>query len=968
VILTDFGACKRLIHLPRAEVVSTTSLARADEIPPQRCDYAKLRDKLLTIVPAHRLIDDPLRRLAYGTDASFYRLVPELVAIVEAEAEVIAIINACRAAGAPITFRAAGTSLSGQAVSDSVLVLLGDGWDGSRVAPDASTIALQPGVVGAEANRRLAPYGRKIGPDPASIATAKIGGIAANNASGMCCGTAQNSYRTLEAMRAVLADGAALDTADQAGVAEFRTSHRDVLDGLAVIARDVKADGVLAERIRHKFRLKNTTGYALNALVDFEDPIEILTHLMIGSEGTLGFISEITYRTVPEYADKASALAIFPDLGSACRTVTLLKSAPVDAVELLDRASLESVKTKPGMPVDVDSLGAQAAALLIETRAPNRVRLDEQIALVEDVLALSALAGARFSRDPVICGQFWDIRKGTFPAVGAVRPAGTTVVIEDVAFPIERLAQATEDLQDLLAEHGYPEAIIFGHALEGNLHFVFAQGFDDACEVERYRRMMDALACLVVEKYDGSLKAEHGTGRNMAPFVEKEWGRDAYRIMRRVKQLLDPNGILNPGVILNNDPEIHLRNLKPLPVAEPLIDRCTECGFCEPKCPSHGLTLSPRQRITSFREITRLSRTAPESAVLASMRADYTYAGDETCAGCGLCSTLCPIGIDTGAFIRKLRNESSGRADRMRGRATSKQFALVQEGTRLVFRTADVAHAILGTGAMSALANGLGVFGRKVPKWVAEMPRAAPAVRGQRATAANGDAIVYVPSCVTRIMGPQRGDHGDDVPTVAKRVFERAGYAVVIPDRIESLCCGQRFASAGLAAVADMKAAEMLREIGASADERIPIVLDTSPCTFRLKSFAKAPTRVLDIVEFLADRVLPRLELAPVPGPIALHAVCSVRRMGLETKLLGVAQACAKEVVSPPDVSCCGFAGDKGSTHPELNAHALRTLKSALPDTCTTGYSSSRTCEIGLSHHSGRTYRSILHLVDEAST
>ncbi len=214
-------------------------------------------------------------------------------------------------------------------------------------------------MIGAIANRRLARFGRKIGPDPASIDAAMIGGIAANNASGMCCGTAQNSYHTLVGLRVVLADGTVLDTRDAASRAAFADRDgRTSCAGLdALLARARRDDAALAARIRHKFRMKNTTGYSLNALVDFDDPLDILAHLMIGSEGTLGFISEISYRTVPEYADKASALILFDELETACRAVTALKSTPVAAVELADRAALRSVEGKPGLPEAIGALG-----------------------------------------------------------------------------------------------------------------------------------------------------------------------------------------------------------------------------------------------------------------------------------------------------------------------------------------------------------------------------------------------------------------------------------------------------------------------------------------------------------------------------------------------------------------------------------------------------------------------------------
>ena len=479
---------------------------------------------LSRILPARQVITDNLRRLAYGTDASFYRMIPEVIAIVESEEEVQAVLQAARSHGRPVTFRAAGTSLSGQAVTDSVLVLIGEGFATCQISPDAGAVRLGPGIIGGEVNYRLAPLGRKIGPDPASINACKIGGIAANNSSGMCCGTSQNSYKTMAGLRVILADGAVLDTEDEFSIAEFRQTHAALVDGLDKLGRETRSDAALAARIRHKYKIKNTTGFSLNALVDFEDPIAILSHLMIGSEGTLGFISRITYNTVVEEAHKASALVFFPDIETACQAVIRLKPQPVSAVELLDRPALRSVEDKAGLPPIMRTLGADAAALLIEVRSETALGLQQHIdRTLASIAGIATVEPAEFSTDPATCAMYWKVRKGTFPSVGAMRATGTTVIIEDVAFPIESLAAATLDLQALLRTHGYHEAIIFGHALEGNLHFVVTQDFSDPAEVNRYARFMDDICQLVVTKYDGSLKAEHGTGRNMAPFVELEW-------------------------------------------------------------------------------------------------------------------------------------------------------------------------------------------------------------------------------------------------------------------------------------------------------------------------------------------------------------------------------------------------------------------------------------------------------------
>ena len=921
-------------------------------------DSSALLSDIAGLVPPARMITDPLRLLAYGTDASFYRLTPKVVVEVADEAEVKAVLAACRRHGAPVTFRAAGTSLSGQAVSDSVLMILGNGWNKAVVEKDGAAIRLQPGVIGAEANRRLAAFARKIGPDPASIDSCKIGGIAANNASGMCCGTSDNSYQTLTSMRLVLADGTLVDTGDAASIAAFRASHADLLGALDAMGQRVRGDDALRGRIARKFAIKNTTGYSLNALVDYTDPLDILTHLMIGSEGTLGFIAEITYRTVPDHAHKASALLLFPSIAEACRTVTLLKTAPVSAVELMDRASLRSVESKPGMPAQIRGLEDGVTALLVETRGETAEALAAHMATIGGVLAsVTTLFAPEFTDDPYEYGKLWKIRKGLFPAVGAVRAVGTTVIIEDVAFPLDSLAAATVDLEHLCAKHGYSEAIIFGHALDGNLHFVFTQDFGSKAEVERYAAFMDEVAELVVKKYDGSLKAEHGTGRNMAPFVEMEWGAEATALMWEIKRLLDPRLLLNPGVVLDTNPQAHLENLKALPAADALVDTCIECGFCERMCPSHGLTLSPRQRITSWREISRRASLGDDATELRKL---YDYQGIDTCAACGLCATACPVGIETGRLTKSLRGRRRGGTALAMGEWTGRHYATAMSATRLGLSAANLA----GPGLL-ALARKLS--GGLLPKTGKHLPKPASytITRGQPAA----EQVVYFPTCAARSMGPSASDpEQDSLPTVMSRVLARAGYRVVVPEGVENLCCGQAFESKGLQTTADHKAAELEAALMKASDNgRLPIVMDASACTWRMKTFLGERLVVQDSVEFLHDAVLPRLTPKPQAEPVLVHVNCGARKMGLDDKMAALAKACATTVVTPEGVGCCGFAGDKGFTHPELNDHALRNLESQLPQGCEAGYSSNRTCEIGLAEHADLPYRSIVTLLDRAT-
>lgn len=934
-------------------------------------NYLSLKTSLETRIPSDRLLTDPLHTLAYGTDASFYRLIPQVVVKVVDEDEVEFVLREANRLKTPVTFRAGGTSLSGQAVSDSVLVMLeGNSWKKREVLNDGHEICLQPGVIGAQANVVLHPFNRKIGPDPASIGSAKIGGIAANNASGMCCGTAQNSYNTLRGMRVLLADGACLDTRDETSVAAFRKSHVELLGRLEGLAAQVKENSELEQKIRHKFRLKNTTGYALNALVDYSDPVDILQHLMIGSEGTLGFISEINYETVHDHPQKTTTLVFFPDVETACKAVHALQPAPVTAVELIDRAGLHSVESKQGMPEILASLPESAAALLVDVREHDEASLELSVFEVKKTLAqFTLLEDAVFTDNAVDYQKLWNVRKGLFPAVGAMRETGTTVIIEDVAFPLEYLAEGTLKLQALFKKYHYHEALIFGHALAGNLHFVFTQDFSTQEEVDRYADFMHEVAELVAVEYGGSLKAEHGTGRNMAPYVEMEWGKDAYLLMKQLKDIFDPENLLNPGVILNDDPHAHIKNLKPLPAAHPLVDRCIECGFCESICPSRDLTLTPRQRITSLREISRLGRLSGADA-----QADYqseleklfNYDAIDTCAADGLCATLCPVEINTGDLIRDLRREQRGSMAKKTAQWVDGHMAGVTAATRVSLKAVGVAQSVIGDKALESVTAGIRkLSGERIPLWHRDMPGS---VSGKPASLVGGKngKVVYFPSCASRSMGTtkQAGDQRD-LFAVVDSLLGKAGFSSVVPETVDGLCCGLPFASKGLPDTANDSVKRLEEALWAASEEgALPVLCDTSPCTMRMIENFTRPLEIYEPTGFIHKYLMPHLTQTTEVPSIALHVTCSSRKMGLAKVMEDLARACAADVIVPEEEGCCGFAGDKGFNVPELNASALKNLKQQVSGKCKSGVSNSLTCEIGLSHHSGVQYQSIAYLVD----
>ncbi len=931
--------------------------------------YQAFLDEIRAFMPDDRIYTDELRRLAWGTDAGFYRLIPQIVLRSDNEKEISSLLQLAKKHHLPVTFRAAGTSLSGQAISDSILIVAGKHWEGYTILDDGKRIRLQPGLIGQRVNDLLRPYGRKFAPDPASVKSAMVGGIVMNNASGMNCGTHANSDKMLSSVRIVLADGTLLDTGSDESRRAFAASHPDFIRRIEELRDSVLANAKLCERIRYKYAIKNVTGLNILPFVRFTDPFDIITHLMVGSEGTLAFLSEVTMNTEYDYPHKASAMLYFKEIKEACRAVVAMKKLVnadgewiVKGAELLDKKSLASVN---------DTTGENLTAVLTETKATTAEALQQNIAQIAACLAaFDTYQPVRFTDRPEEYSKYWAIRSGIFPAVGGTRKLGTTCLIEDVAFHIEDLPEATADLQALIAGHGYDDACIYGHALEGNYHFILNQSFHTEAEVKRYEEMMNDVKRLVVDKYDGSLKAEHGTGRNMAPFVRYEWGDEAFALMKAVKELFDPDGLLNPGVIFNDDPTCHIKHFKPLPLTNPRVDRCIECGFCEVNCLTCGFALSSRQRIVVQREMTHLRQTGEDPERLRALEKGYAYYGNATCAGDGLCSTSCPMHINTGELTHDLRQAAlpKGSAGYKAGDYAARHFAGIKDALRPVLTLADTAHAVMGPTAMGFVTKEMHRLG--LPLWTPAMPKAYRIPRQLEAQQPKAkEKVVYFPSCINQTMGLQRKSP-EEMALVNKMValLNKAGYEIIFPRQMEKLCCGTIWESKGMIDIADRKSKELEEALWEASEKgKYPVLCDQSPCLHRMRETIRR-MRLYEPAEFIYTFLRNRLEFTPTDEPVAIHITCSMRRMGLADTIVRLAKLCSNHVFVPEEIGCCGFAGDRGFTHPEVNAYALRKLRPQLEkEGIRMGYSNSRTCEIGLTTNSGIPYQSIAYLVDKCT-
>ena len=912
-------------------------------------------------------------RVVAAVDASHYLLTPRAVVTPRTAAEVGELFAYATAAEESLTFRSGGTSLSGQAVTGGILVDTRSNFRSIEILDGGERVRVQPGATVRQVNARLLRHKRKLGPDPASEIACTIGGVIANNSSGMACGIVHNTYRTLESAVVVLPGGTLIDTAAPDADAILRQREPQLWQTLTRLRDQITADPTLLDAVTRQYAIKNTMGYGLNSFVDFASPVEILLHLLVGSEGTLGFVAEATFRTIPLQPSIATALLLFDSLDLATSTLVELVATGAATMELMDAASLRVVQHDPeslGVLPRLDFAGH--AALLVEYQAASTEELDEKTSAAEAVFAtLPTTVAPTFTTDARERAALRHLRKGLYASVAGARPSGTTAMLEDIAVPVAELAATCAGLQRLFAKHGYDDAVIFGHAKDGNVHFLLSENFDDETNVTRYREFTEDLVELVLAA-GGTLKAEHGTGRIMAPYVRRQYGDELYEVMREVKRAFDPASILSPDIVVSADPDIHVRHLKSTPTVEEEVDRCVECGYCEPVCPSKDLTVTPRQRIVVRRAIADATARG-DKALVKELEAAQGYEVVDTCAVDGMCATACPVLINTGDLVRRLRSETVGGLESAVWNAAGANWKATT-GVASVALTvaASVPAPLIQLPNRAARAI---VGSDTLPLWSPDLPKGG-AKRSTAGTTGTTE-IVYFQACVGTMFGPAEG--GEGVASSLASLLGKAGVGVIRPASIGSLCCGTPWKSKGItkgyAAMVDETVAELWV---ASRQGELPVVCDNSSCSeglvHALESSVKrhgdryAGLVIIDAVDYAAEHLLPELEVTPTLRDLVVHPTCSSTRAGSNGNLMRIAGAVADTASVPDDWGCCAFAGDRGMLHPELTASATAREAAAVNAHDYDGYAScNRTCEIGMTRATGHEYQHILELLDAAS-
>jgi D-lactate dehydrogenase len=934
-----------------------------------------LRGELEALLGAERVLHRAIDLVRYASDASPYRRLPAAVVMAHDAGDVGKVLAYAREHRLAVNFRGGGTSLNGQAQTDGIMIDVRRWFSRVQVEDGGALVRLSGGTLLGLANKLLARHGVKLGPDPASKDIATIGGVIANNSGGMRCGVTWDSYSTVESLKLVLASGTAIDTAAPDAEQHFAAAEPELARGLLQLREELLADEQLAARVRRKYEIKNVTGYRLCALLDADTPLEIFRRLVVGSEGTLAFIAETVMRTRPEPARTTLAWVHFANIDAAADAVPALVAAGARATELMVAPALIAAAWNiDGCPEYWRELPFDSAALIVEFGAEDDSGLDVGEAAARQVLDGHELIRAlEFTRAHEEIELTWTVREGLFGLVGRLRPAGTALIIEDVCVRPERIAECARDLQALLGKHEFLVGVA-GHASAGNLHFQLTPDFSKPEDVQRYEQFMEELVELIVGKYDGSLKAEHGTGLNMAPYVEREWGAKATEMMWRIKQLADPHGVLNPGVVLNRDQTIHLKNLKSQPPIEESAAHCVECGFCEPVCPSRNATTTPRQRIVIRREMARQVEGSP---VYEALLADFEYDALQTCAADGSCKEVCPVAIDTGALVKEFRRRERSEREESVALRIAERYATVERAARAGLSGARVASAVLGPRTLARAPELVRrrVSAELVPTLPDELPAAAARLPQ---TARDGAAAVYLPACINRIFGNPSGHELEpSLPEALVAVSARAGLAVWIPADVAGHCCATPWSSKGYSRGQDHMAAKTAAALWRWSDGgRLPVVIDASSCAQGLLHdvAARLPEQerarfeqieVLDSIAWVHDHLLPRLHVPRKVASVAVHPTCSASQLGLAGKLEAVARELADDVLVPAATSCCGMAGDRGLLHPELPASAMRDAAAELAATPTAEHvCSNRTCEIGLQQTTGAPYASFVLLLE----
>ena len=891
--------------------------------------------QLLTAEISGEVRFDRLSRALYSTDASVYQIEPLGIVIPRTADDVVRVVQIAADARVPITARGGGTSQAGQAIGAG-LVLDTSKYLNRILEVNASErwARVEPGVVLDDLNAHLKPLGLRFAPDLSSASRATVGGMMANNSSGARSIVYGKTIDHVIEQHVVFSDGRVTHCRPLSGPQLEAARIGDSVEARACRSLPMLA-ARFAEEIELRFPkvLRRVGGYNLDAFVDPSRPID-LTRIMVGSEGTLGIVVEARIRLVPLPQARVLLAVEFDHVLDALGAAPVVLTHGPSAVEVMDGFILGHTRQSPALDAIRRTVFSDhgGALLCIEFAGDDVGPLVARLDALEQDLAGRFHCRATRAIDPQAQQRVWSLREAALGLSTAMSGDAKSIsFVEDTAVAPERLRDYIERFLALITRHG-TTAGIYAHASVGCLHVRPVINLKTERGVAQFTAIAHEVADLVLE-FGGALSGEHGDGIVRGPFTERMFGPALYNAFRDVKRTFDPDGIFNPGKIIDSPPlTANLRYGPAYPTPEPVtffdyaaqggmgraVEMCSGVGACRKKldgtmCPSYRATLDEQHSTRGRANVLRLAMTGQLGETGLGDRAVYDVL--DLCLECRACKTECPTGVDVARF------KSEFLADYWRRHGTplrARAFGHINTGAAWASRIAPIVNRVARSTMGRQLAEyGLGVDRRReMPTWTRATLRKRLA---RRAPARDVKAILFADTFT---------NHADpEIGVAAAEVMEAAGIPVAL---VPHVCCGRPLISQGLLDDARALAVKNVVALHHSAEQGRPIVFLEPSCLSAVREDAPALLRgslqqkARDIANasVLFEEFLERewqagrasLELSPGPPSVALHAHCHQRSMGLAAAARHLLARIPGTRVTDLDAGCCGMAGSFGYT------------------------------------------------------
>ena len=897
---------------------------------------------------------DKVSRALYSTDASVYQIEPLGVVIPRSPEAVIRAIALAAQHGVPITPRGGGTSQAGQSIGSGIVL------DTSKhlnrvleINPDERWARVEPGVVLDELNAALRPHNLRFAPDVSSASRATVGGMMANNSSGARSVLYGKTIDHVLEQRVVLSDGS---------LAHFRPLDRHPADAIAgdgIEARAYRAIPELgrrhADEIERRFPkvLRRVGGYNLDAFVDPSLPVD-LTRILIGSEGTLGFIVDAKIKLVPLPKQKSVLTIEFDELLDALgATPAILKHGP-SAVEVMDDFILSHAKSHQALDTQRRAMiSADGSSLLcVEFYGDSIDELMARMTAVERDLQSQKPRQMRQVLDPQKQQAIWSFREAALGLSTAMKTDGKAIsFVEDTAVAPEKLRHYIERFIGIVRRHN-TIAGVYAHASVGCLHVRPVVNLKTADGVAKFEAIANEVADLVLE-FGGALSGEHGDGLVRGAFNQKMFGSELYQAFREVKKTFDPNGLFNPGRIVDTPPiTSHLRYgagyVTPSPATffdfsdhdgfGHAVEMCSGVGLCRKTregtmCPSYMVTRDEAHSTRGRANTLRLAMAGQLGD--AKLSDEGVHDVLDLCLECRACKSECPVGVDVARFKSEFL---SGYWDRHGMSLAAQVFGGAPSAAAWGSRLAPFSNALANTTMARWAAEKLTGIDRRrtLPQWTRRTlrKRTNPGTGSRERGAAR--AWLFADT-FTNYADPEIG-------LAALDVMNAAG----IPAHVApNVCCGRPLISQGRLSDARRLAAANVQALYDAAHRGQAIVFVEPSCLSAVREDApdllrgelQRRARVIGdhavlFEEFLESECIDgraTLALTPGPGEVLLHPHCHQRSMGLAAPAKALLSRIPSAKVVDLDAGCCGMAGSFGYTRDHYDVSRAIAERKLLP-------------------------------------